>query len=555
MTYPSTPTPSGFPPSSSGLSSTTSPFTTPLTQNTAPVIKHRCLFTHDTRRKAKRWQDGYLRYHTFNKRIMAYDTSGNFIGDLHWRQDAAVQDGDELELDRGVLVQVCEAVGRSETDLGAVLSHSYPNSHLNGVAGGGNGKRGFGAASTQGSLAGSQQQQQQSMRSLNDLLGIKKTTPALGGTGSGLATSGLAATRVMQGPERGAGELSAARAAKRQRVDGSGLGLGSGAVEGGLFALQQVPTRRVLAQPVQPRPRPAVVDLTGSSTALVTNPAATATATSTRLQSHDLERQRADSRTSVQAKSMSREEGSTIPQRQASRKEGSNPPQLPSSRKESSYPLPQRQATRNANSNPPQLPSSREESNSAPEEPPVLLRLSTSKRRKKLMYSALLPGGGGKVAKPASSAPAPAPAPVPAPPRNNKNPPPPAQPPTTTTATPPKPHDFTPSTSTQTILNDLITAPPRVPPNPRNHTPTTTKPNTNPLNPINRNPRSNIPTHTSLRKSYSDPTALATTTTVHRANHTTIPDPAGDDPFDQGPWTREALDLFDFWPAGRAKPV
>ncbi|OJJ95266.1 hypothetical protein ASPACDRAFT_127263 [Aspergillus aculeatus ATCC 16872] len=362
----------------------------------------------------------------------------------------------------------------------------------------------------------------------------------------------------MQSLDRGGGELSAARAAKRQRVDG--LGLGSGAVEGGLFAQQQVASRRVLAQPVQPRPRPAVVDLTGSSTALVTNPAATATATSTRLQSHDLGRQRADSRTSVQAattKSMSREEGSTIPPRQASRKEGSNPPQLPSSRKESSCPLPPPQATRNEISNPPQLPSLRKESNAAPEEPPVLLRLSTSKPRKKLMYSALLPGGGGKVAKPASSAPAPAPAPAPAsePPKNNKNPPSPAQPPTTTTATPPNPHDFTPSTSTQTILNDLITAPPRVPPNPRNHTPTTTNPNPNP-NPLSPkpNPRSNIPTHTSLRKSYSDPTAL-TTTTVHRSNHTTIPDPAGDDPFDQGPWTREALDLFDFWPAGRAKPV
>ncbi|RAH76797.1 hypothetical protein BO86DRAFT_451437 [Aspergillus japonicus CBS 114.51] len=558
MTYPSTPTPTP-----SGVTTTSPTFTTPLTQNTAPVIKHRCLFTHDTRRKAKRWQDGYLRYHTFNKRVMAYDTSGNFIGDLHWRQDAAVQDGDELELDRGVLVQVCEAVGRSETDLGAVLSHSH-------------GTQGSVAGSPlrMSGLAGSQPQPQQSMRSLNDLLGIRKTMPTLGGTGlgSGAGTSGLAATRIMQGPDRGGGEWSAVRAAKRQRVDC----VGSGALEGRSSAQQhqhqhqQVPSRRVLPQPVQPRPRPAVVDLTGSSTASVSNStataAATATATYTRLPSHDLGRQTADSRTSVQAaiaKSMSRGEGSTIPsQRQVSRKENSTLHQQQTSRKESSNPPPQPQATRQESSNPPQLPSTRKESTSTSEEPPVLLRLSTSKPRKKLMYSALLPNGGGQLAKPASlaSASAPAlapaltpapskkPAPAPAPPRTNKEPPPPAppaQPPTTTT--PPKPHDFTPSTSTQTILNDLINVPPRIPPLPRNHT----APKPNP------NPRPNI-THTSLRKSYSDPTAL-TTTTAHRPNNcnaftTAIPpDPA--DPFDQGPWTREALDLFDFWPAGRAKPV
>ncbi|PYI33216.1 hypothetical protein BP00DRAFT_424093 [Aspergillus indologenus CBS 114.80] len=443
-------------------------------------------------------------------------------------------------------------------------------------------------------LAGSQPPPQQSMRSLNDLLGIRKTTPTLGGTGfgSGAGTSGLAATRIMQGPDRGGGELSAVRAAKRQRVDC----VGSGAVEGRSFAQQhqhqhqQVPSRRVLPQPVQPRPRPAVVDLTGSSTAPVSNPTATATATYTRPQSHDVGRHRADSRTSVQAaiaKSMSCGEGSTFPlqrqvsrketstlhPQQTSRKESSNPPPQPqATRQESSNPSPQSQATRQESSNPPQLPSSRKESTSTSEEPPVLLRLSTSKPRKKLMYSALLPGGGGQLAKPASlaaaAAPAlalapaltpapsknPAPAPAPAPPRTNKNPPPPAppaQPPTTTTtttrSTPPKPHDFTPSTSTQTILNDLINAPPRIPPLPRNHT--APKPNPNP------NPRPTI-THTSLRKSYSDPTALAT---AHRPNHcnaftTAIPpDPA--DPFDQGPWTREALDLFDFWPAGRAKPV
>ncbi|KAA8641811.1 DNA helicase ZGRF1-like domain-containing protein [Aspergillus tanneri] len=101
----------------------------PVTQNTAPVIKFRCLYTYDLRRKAKRWQDGYLRFHTFNKRVMAYDTTGNFIGDLHWRQDESVQDGDELELDRGVLIQVCESVEKTETDLDVCMTayHVPPN--------------------------------------------------------------------------------------------------------------------------------------------------------------------------------------------------------------------------------------------------------------------------------------------------------------------------------------------------------------------------------------------------------------------------------------------
>lgn len=94
---------------------------TPASQNTAPVIKFRCLFTHDVRRKAKRWQDGYLKFHTFNKRAMVYDDTGNFIGDHHWRDSNEIQDGDELELDKGVLIQVSECMERTQTDLSALF--------------------------------------------------------------------------------------------------------------------------------------------------------------------------------------------------------------------------------------------------------------------------------------------------------------------------------------------------------------------------------------------------------------------------------------------------
>ncbi|CAD6579422.1 MAG: hypothetical protein ASARMPRED_009126 [Alectoria sarmentosa] len=92
-------------------------YAVPSTQNTAPVLDYRCLYTHDLRRKQKRWQDGLLRFHTFNKRIMVYDVSRNFIGDMHWREDEILQDGDEFKLDRGILIQVGEATGSVEQDL------------------------------------------------------------------------------------------------------------------------------------------------------------------------------------------------------------------------------------------------------------------------------------------------------------------------------------------------------------------------------------------------------------------------------------------------------
>lgn len=87
------------------------------TQKTAPVHGFHCLYTYDLRRKAKRWQDGALRFHTFNKRIMVYDISRNFIGDTHWRDGGVIEDGDELELDKGVLIQVGERTESVNQDL------------------------------------------------------------------------------------------------------------------------------------------------------------------------------------------------------------------------------------------------------------------------------------------------------------------------------------------------------------------------------------------------------------------------------------------------------
>ncbi|KAI0886067.1 uncharacterized protein GGS22DRAFT_159772 [Annulohypoxylon maeteangense] len=90
--------------------------------STAPVLEFACLFTRDLRRKQKRWHDGRLKYHTFNKRIMVYDDHGNFVGDAHWCEDYDLNDGDEVELERGgVTVQVSECIGSRDQDLSELV--------------------------------------------------------------------------------------------------------------------------------------------------------------------------------------------------------------------------------------------------------------------------------------------------------------------------------------------------------------------------------------------------------------------------------------------------
>lgn len=101
----------------------TTSLTVPSTQNTAPILDFCCLYTHDLRRKAKRWQDGILRFHTFNKRVMVYDILRNFIGDTHWRERDPLQDGDDVELEKGVLVQVGESTGSTDQDLSELFKN------------------------------------------------------------------------------------------------------------------------------------------------------------------------------------------------------------------------------------------------------------------------------------------------------------------------------------------------------------------------------------------------------------------------------------------------
>lgn len=92
-------------------------------QATAPVLEFRCLWTRDTHKKAKKWHDGSLRYHTFNRRVMVYDESNYHIGDVHYRGEDEVGEGTELTLDRPIMVEVGEPVGQTVTDLNQVLHH------------------------------------------------------------------------------------------------------------------------------------------------------------------------------------------------------------------------------------------------------------------------------------------------------------------------------------------------------------------------------------------------------------------------------------------------
>ncbi|RGP60943.1 hypothetical protein FSPOR_10327 [Fusarium sporotrichioides] len=90
--------------------------------STATVVDFICLFTHDLKRKQKRWQDGVLKYHTFNKRVMVYDDRSHFIGDAHWQGGGDLEPGDEFELDRGsAIVQVSDCTGKREQDLTELL--------------------------------------------------------------------------------------------------------------------------------------------------------------------------------------------------------------------------------------------------------------------------------------------------------------------------------------------------------------------------------------------------------------------------------------------------
>ncbi|KAK4077552.1 uncharacterized protein Triagg1_3884 [Trichoderma aggressivum f. europaeum] len=105
------------------VKSTAAPVNTPVSSTSSSILEFICLYSHDLRRKKKRWQDGKLKFHTFNKKYVVYDDGGGFVGDGHWQGDEGeFTEGLEMNLDRGmVIVQLLECTGSKEQDLGKVL--------------------------------------------------------------------------------------------------------------------------------------------------------------------------------------------------------------------------------------------------------------------------------------------------------------------------------------------------------------------------------------------------------------------------------------------------
>ncbi|KAJ5794873.1 hypothetical protein N7457_001472, partial [Penicillium paradoxum] len=609
-------------PSSSARLPPTSP------QVTASVVKFRCLYTHDLRRKSKRWHDGYLRYHKFNKRVMVYDDQGNFIGDHHWRSTDEVQDGDEMELDKGVLIEVTENMGTTETDITNLYekkksSQSSPQtrdpvSQAPRVS-----------ASAPFRSSGSSQ----SFRSLNDLLGIKRTP--IGHLVSPYEERNLPQpTSIAQGPER---------APKRQKISS----VANRALAKDPPARHQVidltdSNQEAPAMPVRQRPttfgkelsRP-VVDATADTFPATRQQRPT-------VQSKQIQPQTPDhSSFSRVSPSISSEPTSSLPTpadlirsitrgvqpaRPASNKSrvGPVPMQLskppgPSSKtslpalpqetetqmpqvilhvnepsvnhedqsKDAPRPLRQRrpdplatskgsrsvalrqpdrlsvpqapvrvvtnyvqpiqsadhQAPANmahstgarpspdvpppTNMPPPSRPSSALPSGA----PTTSLRMVSGKPRSKLMYSALLPGTPRTSSPVASNTPLSNPIHDSATETREQQYRPNAAPSDSLTAG----EEFMPSTSTQFIFDEMIDGSGFKSPS------------------AIRRSTERRPVDSPLRKSSSDPTALNARNaraggSLHAANKE-------NEPGEQGPWTLEALDLFDFWPSGRPKPT
>ncbi|KAK6505826.1 hypothetical protein TWF481_007717 [Arthrobotrys musiformis] len=88
----------------------------PLTSHSAPIDEYIVLWTADKYKKLKKWHDGYLRYHTFNKRLMVYDHLMNKVCDKFLPEPEQMDVGDELVFDSH-LVTIEDVKGRQAQDL------------------------------------------------------------------------------------------------------------------------------------------------------------------------------------------------------------------------------------------------------------------------------------------------------------------------------------------------------------------------------------------------------------------------------------------------------
>ncbi|KAJ5461841.1 uncharacterized protein N7458_003393 [Penicillium daleae] len=609
MTAPASSTPRGTAPTSSASVPASS---SPLT---ASVIKFRCLYTHDLRRKSKRWQDGYLRYHAFNKRVMVYDETGNYIGDHHWRCNDEVQDGDEMELDKGALIQVGERMGTTQTDLSNLFEKRKSSQ--------GSPQATDGASQTPRASAPVRSSgSSQPFRSLNELLGIKKTP-----------IGHLVSPYEELHPPTPAAKIpeSSERTPKRQKISSTVRSIEkapvnerntqsqvvdltdqedeSSVIRAPNFDHGRKPPRESHRQPALPKndlglnsqpssmigsrniQQPAIS--ARSATQIFVKPVLPTSGLSKShpsksvppVASKEVRNEQFEARRSANIAVKPTPRPS---QREAPRKapELTNPtrpdsptfvkPALPSSleRRKSRSPRPPSAAPKDgqAGLSEARKPASgavphadRSTPDKVPKGPVNTLRMATEKPRRKLMYSALLPGDASQRSAPAlssSSGPSSRSQPIIKSAESQsvrtqkrlaisllissfRPDTAPLQEIESTNA------EFMPSDSTQFILEEMIT--PILETGLAQKTTVPPSAHQNPL--LSRNLPAKRALDAPLRKSLSDPTALTTVQTrptLSRSALSAVPEQH--EPVEEGPWTSEALDLFDFWPPGRPKP-
>ncbi|GKZ30547.1 hypothetical protein AbraIFM66950_009558 [Aspergillus brasiliensis] len=478
----------------------------PATQNTAPVIRFRCLYTYDMRRKAKRWQDGFLRYHTFNKRVMVYDVAGNFVGDHHWRQDDGIQDGDELELDNGALIEVCEPVERTETDLSGLYSNKRKGQGSPSQRPAGTPTPTTTAHTSATPARPSLPSQPKPTRSLNDLLGIKKTPTQRAGS----PQTGSRPSYTLPGDAKENEQVD--YPAKRKKTE-------------------------TTSEKVVRRREPTSIDLTGPEPV----PAPAEPGISKRkTETSSIEPSRTtDPKKHNTTSPISHLEPTDRSNNNPHRKHtDTNPPPRPHGQLPPPIPNPESEPPRNN------------------EAPGNILRLpsKTKPSRKKLMYHTIL--------------------------AQQKQQPEPQQQPQSKNDNDKDPNDPI------ELSDDEDSDPQPPPPLPHQQHNTTSTSTTSKATPAAPPPQPSIERRTNLQKSHSDPSAFSrfnmnmnlNTNMANSNNSTHLPQhphhrrqasESGNSPLSRmdtdvnedeesetgGPWTWEAQYLFDYWPAGRAKPM
>ncbi|KAF8476001.1 hypothetical protein BDZ91DRAFT_202051 [Kalaharituber pfeilii] len=88
---------------------------------TSPIDEFRVFWTSQKKQKLKKWQDGLLRFHTYNKKMIVYDETRTLVCDMYLQRADRVYEGDELEFEHH-LVTVEEYLGMVVQDLSVIIS-------------------------------------------------------------------------------------------------------------------------------------------------------------------------------------------------------------------------------------------------------------------------------------------------------------------------------------------------------------------------------------------------------------------------------------------------